>query len=99
MNPPPKPNSIDPQVVSSALLCCVIEWAFAGVACAGHDGEQELQLADYRVEGQAGARAFGSRRSRVAKAWARQTRVTWRCQPVKERPSKWSRPRPVFSSR
>jgi hypothetical protein len=25
--------------------------------------------------------------------------VTWRCQPVKDRPSKWARPRPVFSSR
>ncbi len=24
--------------------------------------------------------------------------MTWRCQPTKERPSKWSRPRPVLSS-
>src|SRR5512135_890994 len=35
----------------------------------------------------------------VQKAWARTARVTWRCQPVNERPSKWSSPRPVFSSR
>jgi hypothetical protein len=27
---------------SSALLCCVVVWAFAGVACAGHDSEQLL---------------------------------------------------------
>ncbi len=31
--------------------------------------------------------------------WAAVTRVIWRCQPVQERPSKWFRPRPVFSSR
>ena len=80
-------------------LAGVGEGALAGVAGAGHDGEQVLQLAEDCVEGQAGAAAFGSRRSRVQKAWASTTRVTWRCQPVKERPSKWSRPRPVFSSR
>src|SRR5256714_3806032 len=66
---------------SSALLCCVVEWAVAEVACAGHGCEQGLQLAEYGVEGQAGAAAFGSRRSRVQKAWASTARVTWRCQP------------------
>jgi len=30
------------------------------------------------------------------RARARTARVTWRCQPANERPSKWSRPRPVF---
>ena len=43
--------------------------------------------------------AFGSVLSMVQKAWARAARVMWRCQPVKDRPSKWARPRPVFSSR
>jgi hypothetical protein len=33
------------------------------------------------------------------RAWASAARVTCRCRPVKERPSKWSRPRLVFSSR
>jgi hypothetical protein len=46
-----------------------------------------------------GAFAFESRRSRMQKAWAGTVRVTWRCQPVKFRPSKWSMPRPVFKSR
>src|SRR2546429_2119468 len=83
---------------SSPLLAWVVEWAFAGGACAGHEGEQRLPLAEYGVQGHAGAEAFGSRRSRVQKAWARTTRVTWRCQPMNERPSKWSMPRPVLSS-
>jgi hypothetical protein len=87
------------QDTSSALLCCVIEWPFAGVAGAGHDGEQALQLAQYGIDGQAGVSAFGSRRNMVQKAWASTARVTWRCQPTKERPSKWSMPRPVLRSR
>src|SRR2546423_10698755 len=67
---------------SSALLCCVVEWAVAEVACAGHGCEQGLQLAEYGVEGQAGAAAFGSRRSRVQKAWASTARGTWRGPPA-----------------
>jgi hypothetical protein len=67
---------------SSALLGAVVVWAFAGLACAGHDGEELLQLTEHGVEGQAGASAFGSWRSRVQKAWARTVRVTWRCQPT-----------------
>ena len=63
------------------------------------DGEHNLQLAQDLVQAHPGAGAFGSVRIMVQKAWARTARVTWRCQPVNERPSKWSRPRPVFSSR
>jgi hypothetical protein len=37
------------------LLCCVIVWASAGLACAGHDGQQLLQLTEHGVESQAGA--------------------------------------------
>ena len=68
-------------------------------AGAEDEGEHDLQFVQDLVEGHPGACAFGSVRSRVQKAWARTARVTWRCQPVNERPSKWSRPRPVFSSR
>src|SRR5260370_29721309 len=68
-------------------------------AGAEDEGEHELQLVQDLVEGHPGAGAFGSALSMVQKAWARTARVTWRCQPVNERPSKWSRPRPVFSSR
>src|SRR6266567_9269615 len=67
-------------------------------AGAEDEGEHDLQLVQDLVEGHPGARAFGSVRSRVQKAWARAARVTWRCQPANERPSKWSRPKPVFSS-
>src|SRR5438105_15787529 len=93
---PEKPMT---EGASSTLLGRVVEWAVAEVACAGHGCEQGLQLAEYGVEGQAGAAAFGSRRSRVAKAWASTVRVTWRCQPTYERASKWSMPRAVLSSR
>ncbi len=59
-----------------------------------------LEFADDAVEGQPCPLAFGlvSRRV-VMNRWAAVTRVAWWCQPVQERPSKWSRPRPVFSSR
>ena len=68
-------------------------------AGAEDEGEHDLQLAQDLVEGHPGAGTSGSVRSMVQKAWARTARVTWRCQPSQERPSKWSRPRPVFSSR
>src|SRR5712691_5896154 len=68
-------------------------------AGAEDDGEHDLQLAQDLVQGHPGARTFGSVRIMVQKAWARTARVTWRCQPVNERPSKWPSPRPVFSSR
>ena len=53
-----------------------------GAARAGPDVEQGLEFAEYGVEGQAGAGAFGSFRRWVQNAWARAARVTWRCQPV-----------------
>src|SRR6266702_8083524 len=68
-------------------------------AGAENEGEHDLQLAQDLVEGHPGAGTFGSLRSMVQKAWARAARVTWRCQPVQDRPSKWSRPSPVISSR
>jgi len=67
--------------------------------CVKDEGEHDLQFVQGLVEGHPGAGAFGSVRIMVMKAWARTARVTWRCQPVQDRPSKWSRPRPVFSSR
>src|SRR5712691_8364753 len=74
-----------------------------GLAAQGAGAEDEdqhdLQLAQDLVEGHPGARTFGSALIMVQKAWARAARVTWRCQPVNERPSKWPSPRPVFSSR
>ena len=54
----------------------------AGAAGAGPDAEQGLEFAEYGVERQAGAGAFGSLRRFVQNAWARAARVTWRCQPV-----------------
>ena len=78
----------------------------AGVDALSADGagaspgrEQCLQLAEHGIETQAGAATFGLVRSRVTNSWAAVTRVTWRCQPAKVRPSKWSRPSAVFSSR
>ena len=68
-------------------------------AGAEDEGKHDLQLVQDLVEGHPGAGTFGSLRIMVQKAWARTARVTWRCQPVNERPSKWSRPRPAFSSR
>src|SRR5205807_6802308 len=68
-------------------------------AGAEDEGQDDLQFVQDLVQGHPGACAFGSDLSRVQKAWARVARVTWRCQPANERPSKWSRPRPVFSSR
>src|SRR5258708_32449833 len=68
-------------------------------AGAEDEGEQDLQLVQGLVEGHPGIGAFGSVRIMVQNAWARAARVTWRCQPGNERPSKWARPRPVFSSR
>src|SRR3954468_22619504 len=68
-------------------------------AGAGPGGQEGLQVVQDRVQAQAGAAAFGLVRSRVMNSWAAVTRVTCRCQPDQVRPSKWSRPRPVFSSR
>ena len=52
-------------------------------------GHQALQIAQRGEQAQAGASAFGSRRCRVRKPCARETSVTWCCQPRNERPSKW----------
>src|SRR5450755_2404491 len=68
-------------------------------AGAEDEGEHDLQFVQGLVEGHPGAATFGSVRIMVMKAWARTARVTCRCQPVNDRPSKWSRPRPVLSSR
>ena len=68
-------------------------------AGAEDDGEHDLQLVQDLVQGHPGAGTFGSVLIIVQNAWARTARVTWRCQPVNERPSKWSRPRPCLSSR
>jgi DDE superfamily endonuclease len=64
------------------------ESAQAQGARAGPTGKQQLQLAHDREGGQADARTFGSSRSKVTKACATDTRVTWWCQPRQERPSK-----------
>ena len=53
------------------------ELSFAGGAGAGPAGDQLLQFAQDRVEGQAGACAFGFSRSRVRKPCATETSVTW----------------------
>src|SRR5450755_2685559 len=75
------------------------DWLGAERAGAEDEGEHDLQFVQDLVEGHPGAATFGSVRIMVQKAWARTARVTCRCQPVNERPSKWSRPRPVLSSR
>ena len=52
------------------------EFPLAEGTCAGPTGEQYLQLAHDRKRGQADARAFGSSRSSVTKAWATDTKLT-----------------------
>src|SRR5260370_560896 len=68
-------------------------------AGAEDDGEHDLQLAQDLVQGHPGAGTFGSALSMVQKAWARTARVTWRCQPVNERPPEGVRARAGFQSR
>src|SRR5450755_3432589 len=68
-------------------------------AGAEDEGEHDLQFVQDLVERHPGAGTFGFARIMVQNAWARTARVTWRCQPVKERPSKWASPSPVLSSR
>ncbi|WP_322754205.1 hypothetical protein, partial [Frankia sp. Cas3] len=70
-----------------------------GRARAGHGGEQQVELAVHGVDRQAGAGACGSSRNKVQNAWARQSRVACRFQPMRVRPSKWPSPSPVFNSR
>ncbi len=88
---------------SSALLGGVVVlpgcWLVADWAAAGPGGQELLDEVDHLVEGQAVGGVFGSVRCWVMNRWAAVTRVRCRCQPVNERPSKWSRPSPVFSSR
>src|SRR6266511_3803002 len=57
--------------------CRPWESALAQGTRAGPTGEQQLQLAQCLEGGQADAAAFGSSRSKVTKAWATDTRVTW----------------------
>src|SRR5262249_26445836 len=94
----PNPTALPDRRSSSTLLGrCKnggepVEGQRLGAEGAGaeDEGEHDLQFAHHLVEGHPGAGAFGSDRSRVQKAWARTARVTWRGQPVNERPSKWS---------
>src|SRR4051812_34023886 len=112
--PPAPPPPASPKRASSGFFwrgsgggggggfpeeCVGVDGLSADDAGAGPGRQQDLQLVQDRVEAQAGAAAFGLVRSRVRNSWAAVTRVTWRCQPVKVRPSKWSRPRPVLHSR
>src|SRR2546421_11503364 len=89
------PCSQPTRAPSSALLtrvdegCCVVEWAVAGVACAGHDDEQGLQEPEDGGEGQAGASAFGSRRNWGQKAWAGTVRGTGGGPAMELRRSEW----------
>ena len=82
-------RSLNGRSTSSTLLGRVDEVGsvpgdglLAGAARAGPDVEQGLEFAEYGVESQAGAGAFGSFRRWVQNAWARAASVTWRCQPV-----------------
>src|SRR5690349_12060293 len=95
---------------SRTPLGCSGSWVFAGGGCSGQGAlaggagagpavQQVLNGVEDLVEGESAVSAFGARRCSVRKAWAAVTRVTWWCQPVQERPSKWSRPRPCLSSR
>src|SRR4051812_18715645 len=87
---------------SSTSLCrrsgVGVDPGAADDAGAGPGRKQGLQVVQDRVQAQTGDPAFGSVRSRVRNSWAAVTRVTWRCQPAKVRPSEWSRPGPVFTS-
>jgi hypothetical protein len=86
-----------PTPISTSLGWC----ALAAVGAVSEpSGDHSLEFFEDAVQAQAAPAAFGVvRRSRVMKRWAAVTRVTWRCQPVKVRPSKWERPSPVLSSR
>lgn len=68
-------------------------WLSAGGAGAGPGGDEALEEVQGLVEGQVLDRTFGWVRCSVRNRWAAPTRVTWRCHPVNERPSKWSSPR------
>jgi len=62
--------------------------------------EDPLEFFEDPVQAQAAPAAFGvARRFLVMNRCAADTRVTWWWKPGKVRPSKWERPRPVFSSR
>ena len=62
--------------------------------------EDPLEFLEDPVQAQAAPAAFGvARRFLVMNRWAAETRVTWWWKPGKDRPSKWERPSPVFSSR
>jgi len=83
---------------SSTLLGS--EVVMAGGADADPIREELLEVGQQGVEGQGCPSAFGLvRRSQVRKTWAAVAKVAWWCQPVQLRPSKWSSPTPVFSSR
>ena len=93
-------------VISAPLGWCGLEvvvgrqLSAAGGAGAVPAGQECLEFPDDPEEGQAAALAGGRRlRSRVRKAWATETSVTWWFQPVYERPSKWSSPSASLSSR
>ena len=91
-----RPNNRIPS--SSTLLSWVLS-----VACGADSDpvrEEPLESVQQGVEGQACPDAFRLViRSQVRNTCAAVTRVAWWCHPVQLRPSKWSRPTPVFSSR
>jgi hypothetical protein len=71
------------------LLCCVIVWASAGLACAGHDGQQLLQLTEHGVESQAGA-SLWVEAQQGAEGLGEDGEGDVAMQPTKLRPSKWA---------
>ena len=98
----PDPGCADPlhhhlqgAASNSALLLTVgeedelveVDGLVAGSAAAVPTPQDGLEEQHRLWECQAGRRAFGSRRSRVRKAWAAVTSAVWWCQPIQERPS------------
>jgi hypothetical protein len=62
--------------------------------------EEQFEFPGDPVQTQAAPAAFGvARRFLLINRCAGDTKVTWWWNPEKDRPSKWERPSPVFSSR
>lgn len=75
-------------------------WPLAGGAAFERSDEDVLDVFQHLVEAQAAPCTFGEASLLIVmNKCAAVTRVRWRWKPLKERPSKWSRPSPVFSSR
>jgi hypothetical protein len=90
------------EVIHELLRCRAREGATGRDAAKKVPGHKRgIALVDQhsRVERQVGVGAFGCSRCSVRNAWVAVARVTWWCQPVQDRSSKWSRPRLCLSSR